>query len=131
MKSRASWLILARNWAEILMRIAQVLPCAHLSSKAERDEALTIMARVLQRPLFPEAVLAREKARLIAALKEAETKPDSIADKAFSKAVFGATSLWHAVIRRNCQCGKIAARRSGQFLLHSLWCAIRSCGDNG
>lgn len=61
-----------------------------LSSRAERDEALTIMARVLQRPLFPEAILAREKIRLIAALKEAETKPESIASKAFSRAVFGA-----------------------------------------
>jgi zinc protease len=44
---------------------------------------------VLQHPLFPEAVLAREKVRLVAALKEAETQPDSIADKAFQKAVFG------------------------------------------
>lgn len=61
-----------------------------LSSRAEREEALSVMARVLQRPLFPEAVLAREKARLIAGLKEAETKPESIAAKAFGKAVFGA-----------------------------------------
>ena len=60
-----------------------------LSSAAERDQALDIMARVLQHPLFPENVLAREKTRLIAGLKEAETKPESIADKAFSKAVFG------------------------------------------
>lgn len=62
-----------------------------LSSRAERDEALAILALVLQRPLFPDTVLAREKTRLIAALKEAETKPESIAAKAFSKAVFG----WH------------------------------------
>ena len=61
-----------------------------LSSKAERDAALTIMARVLQRPLFSERVLVREKTRLISALKEEETKPESIASKAFSKAVFGA-----------------------------------------
>ncbi|HEX5336883.1 MAG TPA: pitrilysin family protein [Gallionella sp.] len=61
-----------------------------LSSAAERDRALDIMARVLQRPLFPDAILAREKARVIAALKEAETKPESIADKAFQKAVYGA-----------------------------------------
>ncbi len=61
-----------------------------LSSAAERNQALDIMARVLQRPLFPEAVLAREKTRLIAALKEAETKPESIASKAFNKDVFGA-----------------------------------------
>ena len=61
-----------------------------LSSAAERDQALNILARVLQRPLFPEAVLEREKTRLIAELKEAETKPESIANKAFGKAVFGA-----------------------------------------
>lgn len=60
-----------------------------LSSAAERDQALDILARVLQQPLFPEEVLAREKARVIAGLKEAETKPDSIASKAFGKAVFG------------------------------------------
>jgi zinc protease len=61
-----------------------------LSSAAERDKALDIMARVLQHPLFPEAILARERVRVIAALKEAMTKPESIADKAFQKAVFGA-----------------------------------------
>ena len=61
-----------------------------LSSATERDKALDIMARVLQQPLYPEAILAREKARVIAALKEDETKPDSIADKAFHKAVYGA-----------------------------------------
>ena len=60
-----------------------------LSSAAERDQALDIMARVLQRPLFPESVLAREKVRLIAGIKEADTKPESIADRAFNKAVFG------------------------------------------
>jgi zinc protease len=60
-----------------------------LSSAAERDKALDIMARVLQHPVFPQAILEREKVRLIAALKEAETKPENIAEKAFRKAVFG------------------------------------------
>lgn len=60
-----------------------------LSNAAERDVALDILARVLQHPLFPEAVLTREKVRMIAALKEAETRPESIAAKAFGKAVFG------------------------------------------
>jgi len=60
-----------------------------LSSAAERDKALDIMARVLQHPVFPETILAREKVRLIAALKEADTKPENIAERAFQKAVFG------------------------------------------
>lgn len=61
-----------------------------LSSAREREQALQILAAVLTAPDFPEAVVEREKARVIAALKEAETQPASIADKAFSKAVFGA-----------------------------------------
>lgn len=61
-----------------------------LSHGAQRAQALAILAEVLQQPVFPEAVLAREKARVIAALREAETQPASIADKAFQKAVFGA-----------------------------------------
>ena len=60
-----------------------------LSSKVERDAALNIISAILQHPLFPQDVLQREKIRLIAALKEAETKPESIAAKAFGKAVFG------------------------------------------
>jgi zinc protease len=70
-----------------------------LSSAAERDAALDILARCLQQPLYPEPVLAREKARLIAGLKEAETQPESIADKAFGKAVFGAHPYgWHTEV---------------------------------
>ena len=60
-----------------------------LSHAAERDGALSIMARVLQHPAFLDAILAREKTRVIAALKEAETKPEFIASRAFQKAVFG------------------------------------------
>jgi zinc protease len=61
-----------------------------LSSPNEREAALAVMAAVLQTPTFPEAILQREKNRSIAALKEAETKPESIASKAFNQAVFGA-----------------------------------------
>lgn len=61
-----------------------------LSSAAERDKALDTMARVLQHPVFPETILEREKIRLIAALKEADTKPENIAERTFQKAVFGA-----------------------------------------
>jgi zinc protease len=60
-----------------------------LSSAAERDAALKLFANVIQTPNFPESVLVREKQRSIAGLKEAETKPDSIADRAFSKAMYG------------------------------------------
>ena len=60
-----------------------------LSNQTERDAALAIMVAVLQTPIFSDTILQREKVRSIAALKEAETKPESIASKAFNQAVFG------------------------------------------
>ncbi|HUW28735.1 MAG TPA: pitrilysin family protein [Sulfuriferula sp.] len=60
-----------------------------LSSPDERNAALAILAKVLQQPTFPQPVLAREKARVIAALQEGEARPESIAAKAFQAAVFG------------------------------------------
>lgn len=59
-----------------------------LSSARERAQSLGILAQLLQHPTFPEKILAREKERLIAGLKEEETKPESIAAKAFGKAVY-------------------------------------------
>lgn len=60
-----------------------------LSSARERKQALDVFSRVLQKPEFPEKVLEREKARVIAALKESETKPDSIVDRTFNKLLYG------------------------------------------
>lgn len=60
-----------------------------LSSAAERSAALDILVRVLQRPDFPQAVVKREKQRLIAAIREAEADPGSVAEKAFYRALYG------------------------------------------
>ena len=59
-----------------------------LSSRQERGEALEILARLLARPVFPEAVLEREKARLAAAIREADTKPDTIASVTFYRLLY-------------------------------------------
>ncbi len=60
-----------------------------LSSERESGQALEVYARLLQQPDFPADVLEREKARVIAALREAETQPDSIAARAFAAALYG------------------------------------------
>ncbi|MEE8150561.1 MAG: pitrilysin family protein [Nitrosomonadaceae bacterium] len=60
-----------------------------LSSKRERDQALDILSRVIQHPEFPENTLKREKVRVIARLKEAETKPDYIANRTLMKMLYG------------------------------------------
>lgn len=54
-----------------------------LSSKAERDQSVLMLARLLSQPAFPEDLFSRDKARTIAAIKDALTQPDAIASKAF------------------------------------------------
>ena len=59
-----------------------------LSAKDKREPALAILKAVLHQPLFDAAIFEREKARTIAGLKEAMTRPDSIAGKAFWAAMY-------------------------------------------
>ncbi|MEI7614105.1 MAG: pitrilysin family protein, partial [Betaproteobacteria bacterium] len=59
-----------------------------LSDAAKRVPAVDILRAVLTTPQFPAEVLDREKARTVAALKEALTRPDSIASKAFWSAMY-------------------------------------------
>ena len=54
-----------------------------LASAAERQQAVLLLARLLAHPSMPEDFLVRDKARTISSIKEAETKPESIAEKAF------------------------------------------------
>lgn len=59
-----------------------------LSSAAEREQAVAVLARVLLEPAFPEPVLSREKDRLVAGLRESDTKPETAAERAFAAALF-------------------------------------------
>lgn len=59
-----------------------------LSSLKERQQAIAILARILVHPEFPAATLEREKVRLIGALKEADTKPDTIAARTFARMTY-------------------------------------------
>jgi zinc protease len=54
-----------------------------LSSSSERDQSIRVLARLLAHPSIPDEFFGRDKARTISSLKEALTKPGSIADKAF------------------------------------------------
>jgi zinc protease len=60
-----------------------------LSSSAERDASIALLARILAQPSFPEEFFARDKARMLSAIREDETKPESIADKAFWRLLYG------------------------------------------
>ena len=59
-----------------------------LSSANERRQALDILGRLLAQPEFPANVLEREKVRMVGALKEADTQPDTIAARTFSRLIY-------------------------------------------
>lgn len=52
-----------------------------LSSSRERNGAVEAFVELLSAPIFPETAFAREKARLSAHVKEAETRPDQLAER--------------------------------------------------
>ncbi len=55
---------------------------------SESAKALETFNKILHKPDFPQAVLEREKARIVAGLKESATQPESIANKAFMQALY-------------------------------------------
>lgn len=59
-----------------------------LSGKAELEPAMDVLSAILAHPRFEPEILEREKARTIAALEEAATKPENIGEKAFQAAVY-------------------------------------------
>lgn len=59
-----------------------------LSSATERNAAIELLADLVSRPTFPEALLAREKDRSLQALRESLTQPASIAQRTFYPLVY-------------------------------------------
>ncbi|TVT46984.1 MAG: insulinase family protein [Denitromonas halophila] len=60
-----------------------------LSNATERVAAIDLLAEVIQQPAYPQAVFERERARAIAGLKEAQTQPGYLVERAFGEAVYG------------------------------------------
>lgn len=59
-----------------------------LTAEDKLPAALAVLTDVLREPHFDAAILEREKARTIASLRDAMTRPDSIAGKAFWAAMY-------------------------------------------
>lgn len=59
-----------------------------LNMPEKRDAALSVLHDVLLAPAFEENIVARERARTASGLKDAATRPDSIAGRAFWSALY-------------------------------------------
>ncbi|MDI3513891.1 MAG: zinc protease [Rhodocyclaceae bacterium] len=66
-----------------------------LSSSAELDAAVELVATLLAHPVFPAEVLERERSRAIAGLREALTKPATLAARQFKAALYPAHPYGH------------------------------------
>ena len=53
------------------------------------EKAVQLAAREIGEPSFPDAVWQRDRQRMVASIREANTRPGTIAARAFSEAVFG------------------------------------------
>lgn len=60
-----------------------------LSGREERDQSVGLLAAILSAPRFEADIVEREKARVIAGLKEAATQPEYIGARAFKAAIYG------------------------------------------
>lgn len=60
-----------------------------LSDQQRRDELIKLAAEVLKEPLFDSKIVTREKARVIAAIKESNLKPEFILSKEFDRQIYG------------------------------------------
>ena len=60
-----------------------------LSDPAQLGAAVTLLASLLREPAFPAAILAREKARTIAGLQQAEANPSARGQRALTALLYG------------------------------------------
>ncbi|KWR90037.1 M16 family metallopeptidase [Cupriavidus sp. IDO] len=59
-----------------------------LTAQPELDQSIALAGQLIKAPTYPDAVVGREKQRLITAIREADAKPGVIADKMLSKAIY-------------------------------------------
>ncbi|MFW2176302.1 MULTISPECIES: M16 family metallopeptidase [unclassified Moraxella] len=60
-----------------------------LSDAKYLNPAVTLMSDIISQPTFPKANLERTKAQYLVGLQQAKEDPDTIASRAFAKAIFG------------------------------------------
>ena len=84
-------------------------------------QASTLAARQLGEPAFPEKRWLRDRPKMIASLKEANTRPGTVAARAYGKAVYGA----HPYGRETTEADLLNISSADMRALHAQ--AVRAC----
>jgi zinc protease len=84
-------------------------------------QASALAARQLGEPAFPEKLWLRDRPKMIASIKEANTRPGTVAARAYSKAVYGS----HPYGRESTEADLMAITSADMRALHAK--AVRAC----
>ncbi len=84
-----AWADLGAQWAPSASADRLSFSLRSLTDRALLDQAARLAARQIGEPSMPPALWQRERERLVAALREADTKPATVASRAFQSAVYG------------------------------------------
>lgn len=95
-----------------------------LSAADKRGPAIELLRTVLQSPRFDAVVFEREKTRSIAALKEALTRPEGIAARKFSQALYPD----HVYGRQSTPEGLAALKRDDALAFYKGFYRARNAG---
>ena len=85
-------------------------------------QAVALAARQMAEPSYPEALWLRDRPKLIASLKEANTRPATLAARAYNQAVYGSHPYGYEMTMESLNRIGVADMRT----LHAS--AVRACG---
>ena len=95
-----------------------------LTDAALLPRAVALAARQMAAPAFDPAIWARERDRLLAARREAETRPGTHASRAFSQAVYGSHPYGREATEQTLTAIDVAAMRDF-YRQHVMACGAR------
>ncbi|MEO7938909.1 MAG: pitrilysin family protein [Burkholderiaceae bacterium] len=84
-----AWADLGASFSSGATGDRMVFSLRSLTDPALLPRVLALAARQLGEPAFPAAVWQREREQWVAAIREADTRPGTVANKAFEAAVYG------------------------------------------
>jgi zinc protease len=80
---------LGANFGNGALRDMGFVSLRSITAADKLNPALDLMATVLQKPDFPNNAFARERSRMLIALQARQQSPESVAEDAYFKAVYG------------------------------------------
>lgn len=119
-----AWLDLGAQFSATASPDRLSLGLRSLSDPEVLPQVLQLLAQQLAAPAWSDTVWQRQRQRLVGALKEAETRPETQAERAFSTAVYGDHP--YGQVTTEASLGAIAVSDLAAFYRrHALACAAR------